>query len=572
MYSNTSKITNTKILDLDLRMKKLNLGKTSKREQSVKTVNTVKITKKKNLKKQARPKCTTYAGDGNGFTFNEATNDLYYDLILTRGLYPKDEVIYKLEQCYEYDPQKKNLTQSEKLNELYFWLNELYCSGYYRETWRTLLNMYYCYIHPREEVYPERSVYKIFMEWCKSLSIETTNFDYTTELSLYYVMEYCSPIAENTNTHDFTEIMNNSFHQVAIFAKNIYLKRNTYANYQIYKSVFWEYISTQSTEKSSFGLRGKIPAIYNTGILKNSYVITWIRYIEKLYKEYKTVQKTQQNLSSLTSTIEEILQKIGKCIQILIIEYDLLQSEELQEEITAALRLFMEKNKLNKTTSEDKPKVKTKIISLINILNNSMKFKSFNKSKYSEPFMDTEIIPDSYTESCISISENNNNPHEAPIEIILFITQLQNTIKDIAQTQSQQQPKKRIITYLLKDEEKEQIDIFSIPIEQLDCHERFRYREKHPEKYSIQKMNIQETINTVRNNYGITIKELQEIHWYNWELFAYQTPYWKLRLDKYDARVVQIKSKKDETFKRKLQFPDDDKFEEFYEIFGYNME
>ena len=50
--------------------------------------------------------------------------------------------------------------------------------------------------------------------------------------------------------------------------------------------------------------------------------------------------------------------------------------------------------------------------------------------------------------------------------------------------------------------------------------------------------------------------------WYHWEYFAYFSPLWKKRFDKY-CITIDYKNKK-------ILFKDDDELDEFYEEYGYD--
>tara|TARA_B110000285_G_scaffold235483_2_gene317508 strand:- start:1461 stop:2534 length:1074 start_codon:yes stop_codon:yes gene_type:complete len=56
-------------------------------------------------------------------------------------------------------------------------------------------------------------------------------------------------------------------------------------------------------------------------------------------------------------------------------------------------------------------------------------------------------------------------------------------------------------------------------------------------------------------------KDINHIFWYHWEFYAYKSPLWKSRFDKYDIKI----NKKKQT----IDFKDDDEYEEFYEEYGY---
>lgn len=54
---------------------------------------------------------------------------------------------------------------------------------------------------------------------------------------------------------------------------------------------------------------------------------------------------------------------------------------------------------------------------------------------------------------------------------------------------------------------------------------------------------------------------ISKCYWYHWEYYAYNSPIWKNRFDKYDITID------DEN--KKIVFNDDDEIEEFYEQYGY---
>ena len=61
--------------------------------------------------------------------------------------------------------------------------------------------------------------------------------------------------------------------------------------------------------------------------------------------------------------------------------------------------------------------------------------------------------------------------------------------------------------------------------------------------------------------YDSNYPKINEIQWYHWEYFAYQTPIWKVRFDKYKIKI------NDEELK--IEFEDEDEYEEFYEKYYY---
>ena len=56
-------------------------------------------------------------------------------------------------------------------------------------------------------------------------------------------------------------------------------------------------------------------------------------------------------------------------------------------------------------------------------------------------------------------------------------------------------------------------------------------------------------------------KDIDHIFWYHWEYYAYKSPLWKSRFDKYDIKVNNKK--------QTIDFKDEDEYEEFYEEYGY---
>tara|TARA_B100001093_G_scaffold518125_1_gene601916 strand:+ start:3727 stop:4806 length:1080 start_codon:yes stop_codon:yes gene_type:complete len=55
--------------------------------------------------------------------------------------------------------------------------------------------------------------------------------------------------------------------------------------------------------------------------------------------------------------------------------------------------------------------------------------------------------------------------------------------------------------------------------------------------------------------------DLNHLYWYHWEFYAYKTPLWKSRFDKYKVRIIENK--------QTIKFDDEDEYEEFYEEYGY---
>ncbi len=87
-----------------------------------------------------------------------------------------------------------------------------------------------------------------------------------------------------------------------------------------------------------------------------------------------------------------------------------------------------------------------------------------------------------------------------------------------------------------------------------------------------------EGVNTVyktlalRRKYGISSNigcfklardgvDLNNEFWYHWEYYAYRCPLWKSRFDKYKINV--------DDEKKEIVFEDEDEYEEFYELYGY---
>ena len=61
--------------------------------------------------------------------------------------------------------------------------------------------------------------------------------------------------------------------------------------------------------------------------------------------------------------------------------------------------------------------------------------------------------------------------------------------------------------------------------------------------------------------YNSSFPSVQEIQWYHWEYFAYETPLWKERFDKYKIKIDKEKFK--------LEFEILDEYEDFYEKYYY---
>jgi hypothetical protein len=55
--------------------------------------------------------------------------------------------------------------------------------------------------------------------------------------------------------------------------------------------------------------------------------------------------------------------------------------------------------------------------------------------------------------------------------------------------------------------------------------------------------------------------DIRKCYWYHWEYYAYNSPIWKNRFDKYDI-IIDDENKK-------IVFNDDDEIESFYEQYGY---
>ena len=56
-------------------------------------------------------------------------------------------------------------------------------------------------------------------------------------------------------------------------------------------------------------------------------------------------------------------------------------------------------------------------------------------------------------------------------------------------------------------------------------------------------------------------KDLNHCFWYHWEYYAYNSPLWKERFDKYSIKVIDKK--------QLIEFQDDDELDKFYEEYGY---
>ena len=56
-------------------------------------------------------------------------------------------------------------------------------------------------------------------------------------------------------------------------------------------------------------------------------------------------------------------------------------------------------------------------------------------------------------------------------------------------------------------------------------------------------------------------ENINHCYWYHWEYFAYESPLWKERFDKYDIFI--------DDEKKKIIFHDDDELEDFYSQYGY---
>jgi len=61
--------------------------------------------------------------------------------------------------------------------------------------------------------------------------------------------------------------------------------------------------------------------------------------------------------------------------------------------------------------------------------------------------------------------------------------------------------------------------------------------------------------------YDSNYPKINEIQWYHWEYFAYQTPIWKVRFDKYKIKINNEELK--------IEFEDEDEYEEFNEKYYY---
>ena len=76
------------------------------------------------------------------------------------------------------------------------------------------------------------------------------------------------------------------------------------------------------------------------------------------------------------------------------------------------------------------------------------------------------------------------------------------------------------------------------------------------ERYNMVEYN--ENISTYKENVN---RECINCFWYHWEYYAYVTPLWKDRFDKYDVTI--------DTNNKKITFNNDDDCEDFYESYGY---
>lgn len=55
--------------------------------------------------------------------------------------------------------------------------------------------------------------------------------------------------------------------------------------------------------------------------------------------------------------------------------------------------------------------------------------------------------------------------------------------------------------------------------------------------------------------------DLNNEYWYNWEFYAYRSPLWKSRFDKYKIHI--------DNEEKKIVFENEDEYEEFYELYNY---
>tara|TARA_B110000483_G_C18176222_1_gene535175 strand:- start:636 stop:1760 length:1125 start_codon:yes stop_codon:yes gene_type:complete len=72
------------------------------------------------------------------------------------------------------------------------------------------------------------------------------------------------------------------------------------------------------------------------------------------------------------------------------------------------------------------------------------------------------------------------------------------------------------------------------------------------------------SINSLSSSFNLMRDQedsISKCYWYHWEYYAYKSPIWKNRFDKYDITID------DEN--KKIVFNDDDEIEDFYEQYGY---
>lgn len=56
-------------------------------------------------------------------------------------------------------------------------------------------------------------------------------------------------------------------------------------------------------------------------------------------------------------------------------------------------------------------------------------------------------------------------------------------------------------------------------------------------------------------------EDINHLYWYHWEYYAYQSPLWKARFNKYNVKIIENK--------KTIEFDDEEEYEEFYEEYGY---
>ena len=353
-------------------------------------------------------------------------------IVLTRFLYIFDEVCITFLTC---------LLKKNDVNECYFWLSELYLSGYVKQCWEFIWFIYY---------------------------------------DFYYIKnpQFEKFILKKQNTASLISIMTvvkNMFKMES--SSHVFITRQYNANNKEINHIF----------------RGKKP--------------NWLQNIStKFHGLFRFIDKKLYHYAVSSLPIIDIN------------NYD--ETLQITNNLFDNLQIYMNETCKNNITNE--------------ILND----------------VKENIYHDNYS----------NYTHKLWAKICLFIFN-PNFHND----------KKKLYVSCLQDEHNKMINIHEedIPLSKHGNKQIYKtlvYKRLHSisplcssfklERYNMVEYN--ENISTYKENVN---RECINCFWYHWEYYAYVTPLWKDRFDKYDITI--------DTNNKKITFNNDDDCEDFYDSYGY---